>query len=278
MLENNGTAKIREAIVSGIFYPEDTSELRIAAVSVLEKASPFKDSARAILSPHAGFEYSGAISAAAWASASDRKPNTVAILAPYHRAEEPIVWLPESELFQTPLGQVKVDRRYIEELESCGTIFHMNDIPHFEEHGIEVQLPFMQILFPQASLVPILVGKPTPSAINALAHSLSLAFSDKMDSMLFVISTNFSCYSSFQDSADRIERVLGYLSNHDDERLYEEYKSDTPDMCGVGCLTSLMRSRLLGDASWNLLVKGDSASKRASPSEKVVYYAAGAWK
>jgi len=278
MIEDNETAKIREAVVSGIFYPEDASELKAAVTDALEAASSYKSGVNGILSPHAGFEYSGAISAAAWMSAADCHPETVVILAPYHRAEESIVWLPESEIFQTPLGNVPVNRRYIEELESCGTIFQVNDIPHFEEHGIEVQLPFLQILFPNVSLVPILLGKPTFSAINSLANSLSVVFADDAESILFVVSSNFSCYPSVEDSEKRIKRVLGYISTREDESLYEEYKRDTPDMCGVGCLASFMHSRLLSGTSWNFLDKNDSAIKRASSSEKVVYYVAGAWK
>ena len=278
MNENNKTAKVREAVVSGIFYPEEVSELKAAISAVFKEASKYRGDSRIILSPHAGFEYSGLISAIAWISSAECRPKTVAILAPYHRAEEPAVWLPESDIFQSPLGPVRVDKEYIEELESCGTIFRVNDIPHLEEHDIEVQLPFMQTLFPDASLVPILLGKPTPSAINSLAHALSLAFSDKADSILFVVSTNFSCFASVKESRERIDRTFKHVSIGDHASLYEEFKKDTPDMCGIGCLVSFMRSGLLEGANWNLLASSDSESKRSSLSEKVVFYAAGAWK
>lgn len=277
MVENTQTAKVRDAVVSGIFYPEDSVELRESVVQALKKASPPKTSSGAILSPHAGFDYSGSISAAAWAAASDRQPKTVVILGPYHRAQDPFVCLPESDSFQTPLGKIPVNRRYVKELESSGTIFHINDIPHFEEHSVEVQLPFLQVLFPDAAIVPMLLGKPTPSAITSLAHSLDLVFSGGSDSVLFVVSTNFSCYSSIEESERRFDRVLGYIASRADAALYDEYKSDTPDMCGVGCLAALLQSRILKGLCWSLQAKGNSASRRATASEKVVYYAAGAW-
>ena len=277
MIENSGTAKIREAIVSGIFYPEDAGVLRAEVESSLDKAFVGKSGASAILSPHAGFEYSGAVAAAAWAAARARKPAVVVVLAPYHRAEEATVWLPEAQVFQTPLGEVKVHRRYVEALENCATIFRQNDIPHFEEHGIEVQLPFLQVLFPAASIVPILLGKPAPSTVDSLAKSLSLVFSKARKSVLFVVSSNFTCHSSEPESAARFERVLAEIAAGDDKGLYEEYRSDTPDICGVGCLAALMRSRLLEGREWNLLARTNSADKRSSPSEKIVYYAGGAW-
>ncbi len=277
MIENSGTAKIREAVVSGIFYPEEAETLRAVVRSALGGSSPGRSGAAAILSPHAGFEYSGAVAASAWSAVAPRKPSVVVILAPYHRAEESAVWLPEAEVFQTPLGEVGVHRRYVEELESCGTLFRQNDIPHFEEHGIEVQLPFLQVLFPDASVVPILLGKPLPSAVDSLAKALSLVFREVRDTVLFVVSTNFAGFPSVPESAGRFAKVLSFLSSGDDEGLYAEYRRDTPDMCGIGCLVSMMLSRLLEGRAWTILGQADSASKRSAASEKIVYYAGGAW-
>ena len=277
MTENSGSAKLREAVVSGIFYPDDSEALRAAVQFQLEKVSTVRDDALAILSPHAAFEYAGAVSAAAWSAAKNRTLSTVVLLAPYHRAEESAVWLPEAEVFQTPLGDVPVDRAYVEELESCGTLFRQNDLPHVEEHGIEVQLPFLQVLFSEVSVVPILLGKPSLSAIDSLARALSLVFFKKMQSTLFVVSTNFSGHASVSEASKRFDRVLSYIASGDDESLYGEYKSETPDMCGVGCLASLMRSRLLTGRTWRLLDRADSASKRSSSAERIVYYAGGIW-
>lgn len=277
MIENSGSAKLREAVVSGIFYPEDPGALRAAVETELRKAPAGRGAALAILSPHAAFEYAGAVAAAAWAAAADRNPSTVVLLAPYHRAEESAVWLPEAEVFQTPLGDVQVDRARVEDLETCGTLFRQNDIPHFEEHGIEVQLPFLQVLYPEATVVPVLLGKPSPSAVESLAKALSLVFSDSLESILFVVSTNFAGHPSEEEADRRFERVLAHIASGDDESLYEEYRSETPDMCGVGCLASLMRSRLLEGRTWKLLERANSGSKRSSPSERIVFYAGGVW-
>ncbi len=277
MIENNGSAKLREAVVSGIFYPEDPDILRAVVESALRKASPGGTGASAILSPHAGFEYAGAVAAAAWASARDRTPGTVVLLAPYHRAEESAVWLPEAETFQTPLGDVEVDRELVDELEACGTLFRQNDIPHFEEHGIEVQLPFLQVLFPRAAVVPVLLGKPVPSAVDSLAKALSLVFAESRESTLFVVSSNFSAPASPEEARSRFERIMSFLESGDDQSLYEEFRSETPDMCGVGCLAALLRSRVLDGRTWSLRARADSASKRSSPSERIVYYAGGGW-
>ena len=190
MKELIGQAKVRDATVAGIFYPDDPSELEERVSALLEAARPSILNAKAIVSPHAGLDYSGDLSALAWKSASARRIDTVLILAPLHRAEESQIFLPESDYFEMPTGRVSVDRDIVGELKDCGTIMSENDIPHFEEHGIELQLPFMLAQFPEARLVPVLVGKPTPAVIKALASALTLVFADRIDSTLVVLSTD----------------------------------------------------------------------------------------
>src|SRR5208337_1090525 len=155
MKELIGQAKMRDATVAGIFYPDDPSELEDRVAALLEAAKPEVSNAKAIVSPHAGLDYSGDLSALAWKSAATRRIETVLVLAPLHRAEESRVYLPESDYFEMPTGRVSVDRDLVDELRDCGTIMSENDIPHFEEHGIELQLPFMIAQFPAACLVPV---------------------------------------------------------------------------------------------------------------------------
>jgi hypothetical protein len=148
--------KVREAIVAGIFYPEDAAGLsaRLGA-ALLEASGPatLDGSPRpvAILSPHAAFDYSCDVQAAAWSAVGSRRIDRIVIIAPLRREGGSVAYLPESEAFQTPLGDVEVDLGACADLESCNTLFVTNDIPHLESHAVEVQLPFMRYLFPEAS-------------------------------------------------------------------------------------------------------------------------------
>jgi MEMO1 family protein len=173
MKEIMGQIKVRDATVAGIFYPDDPPELEARVSALLDAARPEVSGAKAILSPHAGLDYSGDLSALAWKSAAARQVDTVLILSPLHRAEESVVYLPEADYFDMPTGRVIVDRQLVGEMRDCGTSMRVNDIPHFEEHGIELQLPFMLSLFPAARLVPVLLGRRRPWSRLSLRPSPS---------------------------------------------------------------------------------------------------------
>jgi len=267
-----GRVKLREATVAGIFYPDDPAELEARILSLLSKAQT--RSARAILSPHAGLDYSGDIAALAWKAASGREVEKVLILSPIHRAEEACVCLPESDVFDTPVGPVSVDRGLVSDLLDCGTIFDENDIPHFEEHGIEVQLPFMKLLFPDATLVPILVGKPTGAAVKALSRALDLALESSRDKLLVVISSDLGSSSDDEEAARLADRFLSSIESKDFPSMLEGKASLPGYACGAGCVAAYLGSKLGKDSAPVLLGRHDSSAARESTEEKLVEYGA----
>ncbi len=267
-----GRVKLREATVAGIFYPDDPAELESKIASLLSKARPC--AAPAILSPHAGLDYSGDLAALAWRAAEGREVDKVLMLSPIHRAEEACVCLPESDVFDTPLGQVPVDRGLVSELRDCGTIFDENDIPHFEEHGIEVQLPFMKSLFPDASLIPLLVGKPTGAAVKALSRALDLALESSRDRLLVVISSDLGSSSDDDEAARLADRFLSSIESKDLPSMLEGKASLPGYACGAGCVAAFLGSKLGKGASPVLLGRHDSSAARESTEEKLVEYGA----
>jgi AmmeMemoRadiSam system protein B len=288
MSEHTRNAKVREATVSGIFYPEGRSELRSAVAALLGAAElPSHGEARdegarslgegrveAIMAPHAGFAYAGDLAAVAWKSAADREITTVLAIAPLHRAEEASIYLPESVYFKTPLGDVPVDRALVDEMMDCGTIFAENDIPHFEEHGIEVQLPFMQYLFPEAALVPLLLGQATPAAVKALASAIDLVFGERLDSTLILLSSDLSSGNESSAVAARAESFLRLVAEGDWKGLLEMGRGSDGAACGAGCVAAYLASSASRGAKALLLGRHDSASLRQSEQERLVNYGA----
>jgi MEMO1 family protein len=274
MKEIIGQAKVRDATVAGIFYPDDPAELEARVSALLEAAKPQVAGARAILSPHAGLDYSGDLSALAWKSASGRKVDTVLILSPLHRAEESIIYLPESDYFDMPTGRLNVDRRIVEEMHDCGTLMSVNDIPHFEEHGVELQLPFMRALFPEASLVPVLLGKPSPAAVKALAAALSLVFADRLQSTLFVLSSDLGSSLEEEAAAASADRFLSSFLAGDSKALLDALASGDGCACGTGCSAAFFNSGLAKGSRPLLLSRHDSSASRETGEERLVHYAA----
>jgi AmmeMemoRadiSam system protein B len=279
MAKHTENGKVREATVAGIFYPEDSAELAMAMGRLIASAEPGSKSesitrARAIVSPHAGLGYSGDLSALAWKSACNRKIDRVVILSPLHRAEESLVYLPEADYFATPIGPVQVDKPSVEELLDCGTAFSMNDIPHFEEHGIEVQLPFLRTLFPEASLVPILVGKAQGSLVKSLASALGIVFGDKAASTLFVVSSDLSAGLEAASVGKVADQLLALIAQRDADALLDFRVDGVQTACGAVCLAAYLASPLAEGARSVLLGRHDSSKSRESEQERLVEYAA----
>ncbi|MGO8694165.1 MAG: AmmeMemoRadiSam system protein B [Rectinemataceae bacterium] len=280
MGEHSEKAKLREAIVSGIFYPDDHAELDKLVRNLVASNRPQRDGAAAIFAPHAGFRYSGDIAALAWNAAAGRKISVVCILAPMHRPYDGLVYLPESDFFDGPFGPVRVDTDIVEEMMDCGTLFRRNDIPHFEEHGIEVQLPFMRALFPAAALVPVVLGAPVPAAVKALAAALDLVIAERKDEVLIVVSSDLSTGLSTGPSPDAeattaANRFLEKVEAQDwRSMIAANGTAVSPYACGAGCLAAFLSSSLAEGKRAELLGRHDSSLFRETPDERLVHYAA----
>lgn len=268
--------KTREAIVAGIFYPDDHSMLKHRIAEALKKASGWsitEVSGRpiAILTPHAAFEYTCDVQATAWASVAKCRIDTVVIIAPLRRPEESGAYLPESAAFQTPLGDVQVDSGACADLESCSTLFTCNDGPHFESHAIEVQLPFMHTLFPDALLVPVLVCGDATVA-SSLARAMDIVFGDNLDRTLIVASSNLATSLIAGDANRRSDELVQLMQSSNWRDM-----SAQGDFAGSTAIASVMAMNSMTKARFKLFERIDSQNHVGIPSDRIVNYAAAAW-
>lgn len=283
---------VREAMVAGLFYPEAGPELLWAVDSSLEAAEatshlnqPAPSSgaagvasqahARCILSPHGGFSYSSLAQAKAWRELKGCSPSRVVVLGPWHGANEQGVFLPESSVFRTPLGDLRVDGQICDELESSGTVFVRNDIPHMQEHSIELQLPFMKRLFPEALLIPILVGGHDRRLAASLSRALDLTIEEYGDSMAVVVSSNLSSSFDPSQAAARSDRIIEALERGDVEALANDEGREMG--FGSAVLAAVLGLHCMSALAFRLLKRINSIKSRGDEHERIVHYAAGAW-
>ena len=163
-------ARARPPIVDGLFYPAEKGPLAGMVDGLLARSPTPEGDAFAVISPHAAYGYAGEVMAAAFRAMRLRPLRTIVLLGPIHRDPVESLCLPESAVFTTPLGDVRVDEASVDALLASDPLFRRNDIPHLEEHCIEVQLPFLARLFPDASIVPILMGSQSSSAVDVLSR------------------------------------------------------------------------------------------------------------
>ena len=159
-------AATRAPAVAGAFYPGSETQLRSQVEGMLDNAAVVGHGhARAVVVPHAGYVYSGSTAAGAFALLDGREVERIILLGPSHHASFSGGALPARKIsaFATPLGDVAIDAEAVEELRSS-PLFAGPTSAHDREHCLEVELPFIQVVAPEARIVPVLVGQGTDRA------------------------------------------------------------------------------------------------------------------
>jgi len=185
------TLSIRPTAVAGMFYPEAAIVLArevdrlLASVTRSPLARP-----KAIIVPHAGYVYSGPVAASIYAPIAALRGTIarVVLLGPTHRVAVAGLALPASRAFATPLGMVQLDQQAIAALAGLPQVI-VSDAAHAQEHSLEVQLPFLQRVLGDFSLLPLAVGEASPHAVAQVLERLWGG-----DETLIVVSSDLSHY------------------------------------------------------------------------------------
>lgn len=206
---SSGEEKVRMPAVAGMFYPGDADTLRSEVTEFFESASSVKatDGVQAVIVPHAGYVYSGATAAKAFATIRpDAVYKRVFLLGPSHRMSFDGVSVDNCfDACQTPLGRVPVDRETGDALLK-DSVFAYLPGAHAREHCLEVQLPFLQVRLRQLPpVVPLVIGTVDMDKLKSVARALQPYFTPEN---LFVISSDFSHYPAYED-ANRVDKVTG---------------------------------------------------------------------
>ncbi|HXQ63737.1 MAG TPA: AmmeMemoRadiSam system protein B [Steroidobacteraceae bacterium] len=256
---------MREPAVAGTFYPGTASTLRAALATLLQHASAAQrpaPPAKALIVPHAGYVYSGTVAAAAYAPLVTRRSeiSKVVVIGPSHRAYFHGIAIPEAEAFATPLGQIRIDVAGKAKLAGRGDVL-VADGPHELEHCIEVQLPFLQAVLEEFTLIPLLAG-------IASAQYVASVLTDVWGGpeTLVLASSDLSHYHPY-DAARQLDAQTAAAIVARQTRLSGE------QACGAVAINGLLaRARELGLAVDEIarLNSGDTAGDRT----RVVGYGA----
>ena len=246
--------KVRESAVAGMFYPADPAELRGMVEGLLADV-PVKDGVppKAIIAPHAGYIYSGSIAASAYACLRPVGIRRVVLLGPAHRVLLNGVAASSASVWRTPLGHVPV------EAPDGSSIV---DAAHAEEHSLEVQLPFLQVVLSDFTLIPLVVGQASKEEIAGILASLWGG-----DETLIVISSDLSHYEDYE-TANRMDSAASQaILDLDPTGLESRNACGCIPICGLLHLAKQkgMRAELI-----DLRNSGDTAGSR----DQVVGYGA----
>jgi MEMO1 family protein len=256
---------VRPSAVAGQFYPRDADRLRKQVSDLLANiAIPIKNIPKALIVPHAGYVYSGATAAAAFATLRDgaQTIRRVVLIGPAHHVHVRGIAAPTVDAFETPLGRVPVDKSALNAIAGLPFVIQ-DDLAHAPEHALEVELPFLQTLLVSFQVVPLLVGDATPEEIAQMMLQLW-----ESPGTLIVVSTDLSHYHNYE-AARRLDAATAAAIERGDWASLGPHQA-----CGSRAVAGLLLEtgrRDLKIRRLSLCNSGDTAGAR----DRVVGY--GAW-
>ncbi len=197
----------RKAAVAGSFYPRRCREIEAMIVRFnavadahLKPKELSRQKPRAVIVPHAGYVYSGFTANIAYRIAAGRDPKRVIVIGPSHRYYFEGVSVAEYDAFETPCGNIAIDREYIAKIKRYFPVV-FEPKAHLKEHSTEVQMPFIKHYFPHAKVVEIVYGK---ADVHRLAKLIYALMKDREN--LVVISTDLSHFHTLEE-AKKIDNI-----------------------------------------------------------------------
>ena len=199
--------QIREPAVAGQFYPDKKEELRKQIEDFLKSAKlpVIEGEVRALISPHAGYVFSGPVAAYAYKSIQGKNYNLVIIIGPSHHYYINKAVLDGNDIWETPLGEVKVDKELRNSIIRESNLFEINSQIHSPEHCLEVQIPFLQVTLDNFKILPILVNELTEKELEEISDILAKYIDDKT---LIIASSDMSHYPSYENANYSDKKVL----------------------------------------------------------------------
>ena len=283
--------RIRRARVAGSFYENSRKALKEQIKNCfLHKVGPKKlpqeESSDGlekkerkiigVVSPHAGFMYSGPVAAHDYLALSyEKAPETIVILGPNHSGLGEDISLMSEGFWETPLGKVEIETELAKNIikNDHHHIIKEDQKAHFLEHSIEVQLPFLQYIYSDRfTIIPISIKNQRIELMKYLAHILHDTVKDKLS--LFIASSDFTHYESQQIAQQKDHEAIQAITKEmNTDHFYETIKSNKATICGPGPISVVMETcHLMGIKQGNLL-KYATSGEISGLYDQVVGYA-----
>lgn len=266
---------IKEPAVAGAFYPADGKTLKEMVDGFLANAEKQPDDGKliALISPHAGYQFSGQVAAYTYKHLAGRDIKTVILIGPSHYASFTGVSVYAKGSMKTPLGNIKINERIAGSLinEKANISFYPDAFA--KEHSLEVQLPFLQQVLKDFKIVPILVGSPTRESFEFLRDKLAEILR-KDEKTILIASTDLSHYHDYNTALLKDKKIIDAIERMSLEDAERYLRTGEGEMCGgYPVLFAMAAAKELG-ATNGLLFKYANSGDVTGDRSRVVGYAA----
>jgi hypothetical protein len=274
---------VRPPAVAGQFYPDAPEALKAAVQAFLRDAAPrAAKKPIALVVPHAGYIFSGQIAADGFKQAEGETYEVVVILGTNHTTPDfRKISVYNGRGFRTPLGVAEIDREIAAALLKADTDCVADERVHANEHSIEVELPFVQVLFPGARIVPVIVGSPDATLCTPFGEALAKVLKNRR--ALIVASSDLSHYPTAAAAEELDREVLAAIASLDGERLRSTIESAMRHpvaslvtcACGEAPILSAIEAAKRLGAKWGSVVSYAHSGQTAfGEQSRVVGYGA----
>lgn len=276
----------RKAIVAGSFYEKNRESLsqqlsecflhEIGPQSLPNKEDKKERKIRGVISPHAGFMFSGPVAAHHFFHLSREKvPRTVIILGPNHRGLGAEIALMSSGQWETPLGSIAIDKETADKImiHDHKNMIRDDSKAHTFEHSIEVQLPFLQFIYPdnQFKIVPISMINQQLNTMKYLAQVLVQSAGDT--SSLLIASSDFTHYESQEIAKQKDSEAIEKIINMESDLFYDTVRRNGASICGLGPIAVVIEFCKYFGIDKGQLLKYATSGDISGMNDQVVGYA-----
>lgn len=261
---------IREPSVAGQFYPANPKELRRTVEAFFLKSDSLLE-AKAVVVPHAGYIYSGAVAGKVFSAV--RIPQKIILLGPNHSGRGESLALSPEGAWRMPSGIVGVDEEMNQALLAACSNLREDSAAHSREHSLEVQIPFIQAMQTEFRFSAICVGTARYSMLEELGHGMARVIQSENKPVLMVASSDMTHYESADTAAGQDRFAIDRILAVDPEGLYRVVLDKDISMCGFApTVAVLVACRALGVASGRLIEYSNSGVA-SGDYDRVVAYA-----
>ena len=267
--------KYRKPAVAGSFYPSNPAALSKLIGTYLDNADRDAHNVDGricgVISPHAGYIYSGPVAAYGYRLLEGRSFDGFAIFAPSHRGRFKGASVMPGGFYSTPLGDVEIDSELAEIILEDEYFGYLKDIDELE-HSLEVQIPFLQTVAHNFKIVPVVMGTTDPVLCGEMGETVAQCILSSGKNYCIIISTDLSHYHSYDKAVAMDSKFIEAVSSFDAKKIHEAVNSGSAEACGEGAvLAGMAACRKLG-AEQVQVIKYMNSGDTAGSRDQVVGY------
>lgn len=260
---------IRNPVVSGQFYPESSSQLK-AMIEGLVEDKAVKEDVIGLISPHAGYIYSGRVAGAVISKIKFK--DTFIILGPNHTGRGNPFGIMTTGTWKTPLGEVKIDSELGKQILTQSGHLEEDSVAHQYEHSIEVQLPFLQYFKQDIRLVPIILAHATGATYKKIGNEIAKAVKDLNREVVIIASSDMTHYEPQESAQRKDNQAIEAMLDLNEDKLLRRVDELNISMCGYAPAVSLISAAKGLGATSAELVKYQTSGDTTGDYSSVVGY------